>query len=179
MAKRICLLRGINVGGKNIIKMADLKACFEKMGFESVQTYIQSGNVVFESSKAPGLLTSLIEKTLLKKFKYKEPVLVLTEKKLESIIQSAPKGFGTNLENYRCDVIYIVKDITAKAFSKVISCKEGVDNVHVGKDAIYFSRLKSQASKSHLSKIVSKPEYKLVTVRNWNTTVKLKNLVDK
>jgi uncharacterized protein (DUF1697 family) len=49
MNKYLALLRGINVGGNNIIKMVDLKACFEKMGFLDVSTYIQSGNVLFSS----------------------------------------------------------------------------------------------------------------------------------
>lgn len=47
MTRYLALLRGINVGGKNIIKMADLKACFESLGFADVVTYIQSGNVLF------------------------------------------------------------------------------------------------------------------------------------
>ncbi|NCP46313.1 MAG: DUF1697 domain-containing protein, partial [Flavobacteriales bacterium] len=49
MNQYLALLRGINVGGNNIIKMVDLKACFEKMGFTDVKTYIQSGNVIFTS----------------------------------------------------------------------------------------------------------------------------------
>ena len=52
MGRYVALLRGINVGGKNLIKMADLKACFEEHGFERVVTYIQSGNVLFESGES-------------------------------------------------------------------------------------------------------------------------------
>ena len=170
---KLCLLRGINVGGKNIIRMADLKTCLEKIGLEEVETYIQSGNVIFDSNKSNATLTQLIEKTLLKKFGYREPVLVISKKKLETILSSSPKGFGSDLGKYQYDVIFIIRGITAKAFAKVVSLREGVDAMHVGKDVIYFSRLKSKASKSHLSKVVSKPEYKLVTVRNWNTTMKL------
>jgi uncharacterized protein (DUF1697 family) len=54
MARYVALLRGINVGGKNPIKMTDLKACFEAEGFEDVATYIQSGNVVFTSDRSAG-----------------------------------------------------------------------------------------------------------------------------
>ncbi len=65
MSRYIALLRGINVGGKNLIKMPDLRACFEENGFLSVVTYIQSGNVIFESeeSSAPRL-TQRIETML-------------------------------------------------------------------------------------------------------------------
>ena len=50
MPRHVALLRGINVGGKNVIKMADLKACFHENGFEDATTYIQSGNVLFEAT---------------------------------------------------------------------------------------------------------------------------------
>ena len=49
----LALLRGINVGGKNKVPMAELKACFEELGCENVRTYIASGNVMFESNRVP------------------------------------------------------------------------------------------------------------------------------
>lgn len=55
MKRFVALLRGINVGGNNIIKMADLKTCFEEMGFANVVTYIQSGNVLFDSNETDQL----------------------------------------------------------------------------------------------------------------------------
>ncbi len=65
------MLRGINVGGNNIIKMADLKACFERMGFSNVSTYIQSGNVIFESTKKDAArLEKKIETSLSEAFRY-------------------------------------------------------------------------------------------------------------
>ena len=71
MNQYLVLLRGINVGGKNIIKMADLKASFEEMGFSSVVTYIQSGNVLFQSEeKDKALLTTKVEKGLSKRFQF-------------------------------------------------------------------------------------------------------------
>jgi len=61
----LTLLRGINVGGNNIIKMTDLKSCFENMGFTSVSTYIQSGNVIFKSDEKDNTrLTNKIEQVL-------------------------------------------------------------------------------------------------------------------
>ena len=74
----LALLRSINVGGKNSIKMADLIACFEGMGFTNVATYIQSGNVLFCSSKnnIPEL-TDTIESALSKQFKKKEVIAVV------------------------------------------------------------------------------------------------------
>ena len=62
MTKYVALLRGINVGGNNIIKMVELKACFEQMGFADVETHIQSGNVVFATSKKSAGLEAGIER---------------------------------------------------------------------------------------------------------------------
>ena len=74
----LALLRGINVGGSNIIKMAALKTCFEGMGFTNVATYIQSGNVLFASAeKNTGKLTRKIEKALSKQFSYKSLVVMV------------------------------------------------------------------------------------------------------
>ncbi|RPI70922.1 MAG: DUF1697 domain-containing protein, partial [Ignavibacteriales bacterium] len=65
----LALLRGINVGGNNIIKMADLKTCFESLKFSDVETFIQSGNIIFKSEeKDKFILTDKIEKALSKTF---------------------------------------------------------------------------------------------------------------
>jgi uncharacterized protein (DUF1697 family) len=77
MTKYVTLLRGINVGGKNLIKMSELKACFETLGFEDVSTYIQSGNVLFSTTRSgQAKLTSLVEEALSKAFNYQSRVVV-------------------------------------------------------------------------------------------------------
>ncbi|MDD2284537.1 MAG: DUF1697 domain-containing protein [Paludibacter sp.] len=71
MSQYLALLRGINVGGKNIIKMSELQACFEGMNLTDVQTYIQSGNVIFKSSEQDRIkLSARIEQVLTLKFRY-------------------------------------------------------------------------------------------------------------
>ena len=60
----LALLRGINVGGKNKVPMVELKACFEELGYKNVQTYIASGNVIFESPKSSADLSEEIQETL-------------------------------------------------------------------------------------------------------------------
>ena len=81
---RLALLRGINVGGKNIIKMAALRACFEDMGFADVATYIQSGNVMFSVSvRTPKNLESSIEEELAKRFDDTSRVVVVSQDELE------------------------------------------------------------------------------------------------
>jgi uncharacterized protein (DUF1697 family) len=170
----VALLRGINVGGNNIIKMTDLKACFELLGFSDVATLIQSGNVLFQSpEKNRPKLTEKIEKALSKKFNYKSRVVVVSKDDIHTAIKKAPSGFGTKPDKYRYDVIFLKPPLTAAAALKTVKVKPGVDQAFAGKGVLYFSRLISKASKSQLVKIIQMPIYQDMTIRNWNTTNKL------
>jgi len=176
----LALLRGINVGGKNIIKMADLKASFESMGFSDVTTYIQSGNVMFTSAEKDKLkLARQIEKNLSKTFNYASLVVVVSYQELQKIVKSAPQGFGGEPDNYRYDVVFLKDPLTPAEVMEQVSLKEGVDQAYAGEIAFYFSRLTSRAVQSRLNKIASLPIYKSMTIRNWNTTTKLLALMEK
>lgn len=179
MNQYLVLLRGINVGGKNIIKMADLKASFEEMGFSNVVTYIQSGNVVFQSDdKDKTALTTRIEKGLSKRFNINAKVVVISQKELAGIVKSAPEGFGKEEKKFRYDIIFLMEPLTPKEAMKSVSVREGVDTAHAGKQALYFSRLISRASQSYLTKTIGMPVYQNMTIRNWNTTTKLLALME-
>ena len=180
MTQYLILLRGINVGGKNVIKMADLKAGFESMGFANVRTYIQSGNVLIDSAeKDKLLLTTKIEAGLSKRFNFQARVAVLSQKDLAGIVKSAPEGFGADEKKFRYDVIFLKEPLTPKEAMESVKVREGVDTAHAGKKALYFSRLISRASQSYLTKIIGMPVYQNMTIRNWNTTTKLLELFSK
>jgi len=173
----LSLLRGINVGGNNIIKMSDLQACFENMGYTDVVTYIQSGNVLFKSDEKDKLkLIDKIEKELSEKFSYTSRIVVLNGEQLRKVVEEAPEGFGKEPDLYKYDVIFIKGPLTPKEALKDVGRKEGVDFTFEGKYVLYFSRLISQASKSYLSRIIKLPVYQSFTIRNWNTTKKLYEL---
>lgn len=176
----IALLRGINVGGNSLIKMVDLKACFEEMKLNDVVTYIQSGNVVFKSPETDQeKLITTIEDALFKKFSIKIRVVVVTQKQLVNIVNKSPKDFGSEPALYRYDVIFLKKPLIPKEAIKSFSVKEGVDAVYTGIDVIYFSRLIEKAAQSRLPRIISLPIYKEMTIRNWNTTTRLLALTEK
>ncbi|MBZ9685193.1 DUF1697 domain-containing protein [Clostridium estertheticum] len=86
----IALLRGINVGGKNIIKMADLKRTFETIGLSSVQTYIQSGNVLFKSNEEEETLRKKIEHEIEGVFGFSVTIVLRTAAEIEWIIRNCP-----------------------------------------------------------------------------------------
>ena len=97
MSHYVALLRGTNVGGKNLIKMTELVACFEALGFRDVSTYIQSGNVLFTSpASARAALTRRIEQALAERFKYRASVVLRSGQQLRQIVTRAPKGFGAH-----------------------------------------------------------------------------------
>jgi uncharacterized protein (DUF1697 family) len=176
-AHYLALLRGVNVGGKSIMKMADLRAAFELMGFGEVATYIQSGNVLFRAPRQRrDELSARIESALLRHFGTELRVVLLTGAQLGRVVEDAPQGFGA--ESDLCDVIFLRRPLTAKRAIGVVETREGVDRAWAGSGVLYFSRLASKASSSRLSRIVSRPEYQDMTIRSWRTTTKLLALAD-
>lgn len=90
MTVYIALLRGINVGKNNRIKMVDLKNLLETLGLEKVKTYIQSGNVVFEASDDAVRLSERLEEEISKTFGFPVPVILRTAEQYEQIIHDCP-----------------------------------------------------------------------------------------
>lgn len=175
----VALLRGINVGGKNVIRMNELKAYFENMGFNSVVTYIQSGNVLFMSDVTDKAeLEIKIEKALSEHFSAEIRLVLVTQAEIRKIVEEAPGGFGIEPEIYRYDVLFLKKPHSSAETVKTLKMKEGVDNARAGNGVLYFSRLISRASQSYLTKIIQMPVYKSITIRNWNTVIRLFALTD-
>ncbi len=157
--------------------MVALKACFEEMGFTDVATYIQSGNVAFNTTAtAEETIQTTISTNLLANFNYNSPVVVVSQENINCIVKNAPKSFGIAKELYKYDVLFLKSPLTAAEAMAQIELQEGVDQVTDGEGVLYFSRLISGDGKSYLEKVVKLPIYKLMTIRNWNTTSKLVDL---
>jgi uncharacterized protein (DUF1697 family) len=178
MARWVALLRGINVGGKNLIGMPALKAWFEGQGLADVQTYIQSGNVVFTSGAGAAALVASLEAGLSKAFGHEASVFLRSARQLRAIVDGAPQGFGTRPERYRYDVIFLRKPLSPATALARAPVKPSVDEVHAGPDVLYFSRLVLKASQSRMSRITALPIYRQMTIRNWNTTTRLLALLE-
>jgi uncharacterized protein (DUF1697 family) len=176
----LALLRGINVGGRNVIKMAELRACVEDLGCLDVKTFIQSGNVIFRSKETrPACLVIPLERALSKQFGYESRVVVLMQTQLARIVERAPAGFGQSPAEFKYDVIFLREPLTAAEALKSVSFKQGVDAAHKGAGVLYFSRRVAKLTQSQLSKIVMLPVYQDMTIRNWNTTTRLLALMKK
>lgn len=179
VSRYLALLRGINVGGNNLIKMVALKACFEDNGFANVVTFIQSGNVLFDAAGVrQAALVLQVEKMLATTFSYPASVVLRSRKQLRDIVARAPEGFGKHPTRYRHDVLFLKEPLNPAVAVKSVLTREGVDQVWTGPGVLYFSRLESRATQSLLGRLVSSPIYKSLTIRNWNTTTKLALMMD-
>jgi len=179
LERYVALLRGINVGGANLIPMTMLRASFETLGFRDVTTYIQSGNVLFRAKRSDVRRLSIrIERALGDEFDYAATIVLRSHAQMKAIVAGAPKGFGQSPTLYRYDVVFVKEPLVATEVLPTIKTRDGVDTAHAGDGVIYFSRLVARASQSYLPKLVSMPVYKQLTIRNWNTTTKLLALMD-
>jgi uncharacterized protein (DUF1697 family) len=174
----VALLRGINVGGRNKVAMADLRDLFEQAGHEAVRTYIQSGNVLFESDRPARDLAEHLEGELERRLGMPLVVVVRSHQQMRNVVDKAPAGFGQSPEEYHSDVIFLKDGLTAARAMDVVELRDGVDEVWAGTKVLYFARLSERRTESKLGKIVGTEPYRSMTIRSWNTTTKLVAMLD-
>jgi uncharacterized protein (DUF1697 family) len=174
----VALLRGINVGGRNRILMPDLRACFEGAGCADVRSYIQSGNVIFGTDEPDReRLRRAIESMLAEAFGYDATVELRDATELGAVIEAAPGGFGSDKDTFLDDVLFLMPPLDPHEARAALALRDGVDTAWTGPGVVYSRRVKAQASRSGLSRITAHPFYQRMTIRNWNTTAKLNELM--
>lgn len=166
--KHIALLRGINVGGNKKVEMKRLKNIFESLGFAEVSTYINSGNIIFESDKKSKELAEKIEKTLEKEFGFNIPTIVRTKKEIIRIAEAIPKNWK-NDSTERTDVAYLFPEIDTKKTVADLPVKKEFIDVRYVKGAVYWNLKRENVYKSQLGKLIGHKLYKSMTIRNINT----------
>jgi uncharacterized protein (DUF1697 family) len=172
----LALLRGINVGGRNAVAMADLRAAFEDAGHTAVRTYIQSGNVLFEAGGRVD--EAAVEAFLERRFGLPLVVVLRTERQLRAVVEGAPEGFGQRPEEFHSDVVFLKAPLTSAQAMRVVQLREGVDQAWPGRGVVYFARLSARRTASRMGRIIGTPEYQRMTIRSWATTTKLLALLD-
>jgi uncharacterized protein (DUF1697 family) len=169
----IVLLRGINVGGKGIVKMSALKTCLEQAGMTNVTTYIQSGNVILESgNRSVSRLTTRIETALTKTFGEPVSVVVQSAAQFQEVVAGVPSSWprGTHLRRY---IAFLRAPMTATKALKSVDGREGVDIVTPGRGVLYMSTRLDALGKSRLTRLVGTPIYQAMTIRNYSTCLKM------
>jgi uncharacterized protein (DUF1697 family) len=177
-ARYVALLRGINVGGRNKVPMADLRAAMTDAGFDEVSTYIASGNVLFRTSRPARTLEAEIEVALEERLGMSLVVVVRSQRQLRTVVERAPDDYVALDGTHHRDVVFVKSPLTPTKAMAIVRLRDGVDQAWTGTGAIYFARLSAELQRSLMSKIVGTPEYQLMTIRTWSTTTKLLALLD-
>ena len=170
----IALLRGVNVCGNNKIPMNGLKTCFEKAGFLNVVTYINSGNVIFDSEEESIIkLVRKCEEIIEKDFELSIRVALIDATTLKEVLANAPKWWGED-PDAKHNAIFIIPPTTAKeVIEDVGDIKPEYEQLYAYKEVIFWSASIKTFSRTRWSKVVGTRSYQNVTIRNANTTKKL------
>ena len=173
--KYISVLRGINVSGHKKIKMADLKEIYQSLGFESVSTYIQSGNVIFQSSSTDkGDLKKIIEKEIKRKYDFHVPVTILTEQELKEIVDSCPYEEAKMEENgTRILVTFLQSDPPSESQEALKEYVKSPEKLTIQGSEVYLY-CPNGYGKSKLSNTFLENKLGIsATTRNWKSVKKL------
>src|SRR5690625_540826 len=173
----VALLRGINVGGKNKISMKELKKSFERVGMEAVTTYINSGNIIFETSNQNETeIIAMLEEVIFEDFSLEIKVLLRTIKDLTAIIEALPSHWK-NDKDMKSDVLFLWDEVNDEKILNELVPKSDIDTVLYVPGAILWAVDRTNVTKSGLMRLASKDLYKKMTIRNVNSTRKIYSIM--
>src|SRR5665213_722654 len=167
----ISILRGINVSGQKKILMADLKALYEGLHFIEVQTYIQSGNVVFKSdSKLSDIqLAQKIEKAIVAKYNFEVPVIIRSIEEWKKAIAQNPFTKEKNIDLKKLHITFL-SEITASENVETIKSTDYSPDQFLIKGKEIYLHTPGGYGNTKLSNIFFEKKLKVMaTTRNWNT----------
>lgn len=174
MQKYIALLRAINVG-KRIIKMSDLRDLFSNLKFENIKTYIQTGNVYFETNIIDkSILETKIEEALYKRFGFTVTTMIIEKYELGEIINSYNNLISDEYKSY---VGFLKSFSNEENNKKLLSTNTEIANYNIYKKSVFISLNKEKSKPGYQSPIEKILETEC-TIRNWNVTNKLLGLFD-
>jgi len=175
--KYVALLRGVNVGGKNKVSMSDLRQIFINAGFNNVSTYINSGNVIFETNIIRIIdISKLCESLLWKKLKISAGVAVISADDLNDSLNHAP-AWWNNDSNSKHNAIFAIEPASVEeVFKEIGEIKPDYEKIAYYGDVIFWSAPIETFGRTRLSKIVGTNTYGKITIRNANTATKLRDL---
>lgn len=174
--KYVALLRGINVGGNSKIEMARLRTLFADLGYTNVSTYINSGNVIFDTDDNQQQITNDIEQGIKEAFGLSVPVLVRTKESVDTLCQEIPSEWE-NDSNQRTDVLFLWHEIDNLSILESIKHKPDIERVLYLPGALVWNIDRKNVTRGSMLKIIGTDVYKKMTVRNINTVRKLQQLM--
>src|SRR3954447_2206843 len=170
----VALLRGINVGGRTLIKMGELKSCFEGLGLDRVSTYIASGNVLFESDRKG--LHDNIEAAIEQRFELPVKVVVLDRPAYGRIVKAIPTAWVGD-KSLRANVAFVRRGTDARRVVRELQPDPEIEEVKAVSGAILWATNRDALNRSVMRKLIGGAAYKELTVRSLSTTLKLQELL--
>jgi uncharacterized protein (DUF1697 family) len=172
------LLRGINVGGNRKIRMDDLKALYESLGFKDVIPYIQSGNVVFHSDDTDVTrLRRYIEDGIEKQFGFHVDVIIRTSAELSEIIDKNPFQGQESKESNRVVVMFLATDPVSTAQGDIQKTYAGPEELHITGQEAYIYYPDGIGRSKLTNTFLEKKLQTRGTARNWNTVLRLQQMM--
>ena len=175
MARYVALLRGINIGPRNRIAMPALREALEEAGFEDVQTYVQSGNVVLTSSAKADTVRRKVEQVITKSFGLEIAVVVRTAADLKRIVKANPLG-NVATEPKRYQVSFLDSKLPAKALKELEAVAAPGEQVVARGREVYAWHPAGVARSKLWAKLAGKGLGVTATSRNWTTVEALRDL---
>lgn len=175
MMKYIALLRGINISGKNKISMNELRSELQKYKYQNISTYLNSGNVIFESEiDHKESIMQDIYKIIKDKFHLEIPVFIMTASELKDILVNAPDWWGTDNKEIYDNLIFIIPPVTYDDVYSVLGNPNEYEKIQEYKNYIFWSyRLKDYRKTNWWSRTASTDIRYSITIRTATTTRKI------
>jgi uncharacterized protein (DUF1697 family) len=178
MARVIALLRGVNVGGHNKIKMETLRALCDSLGCTNTQTYVQSGNVVFSTSKRNlSSLSSEIESAIESELGFRPSVMLRIASELREVVARNPFPAEAATDPAHLAVFFLSDPITAAAQAGIKALPPHPERIHLGGREFYVY-FPNGLGTSKLPALIDRALKAPATARNWNTVTKLLEIAD-
>lgn len=175
----LALLRGVNVGGQNVISKSELARCFEELGFTGVRTYIQSGNVLFRAGETRvAELTRAVEQRLTERLGQPVRAVVFPRTRYRAAVRAAPAGWGRD-DDRKHNALFTLRGTTPRrAVSELPFLKPDIESLAIGPGVVFWSISKAHQTRTTWMKLAATPVYRQVTVRNHRTVLRLLELFD-
>ena len=170
----IAMLRGINVSGHKIMKMERLRAAFEGLGFGNVQTYVHSGNVVFEAKAAAptGIATTLVHR-IERDFGFSVPVTVVTGQEMGRIFRENPFVKEAGVDLSKLHVTFLADTPAAAGLAKMGALPAGPDRFHWRSRCVYLHCPQGYGNTKLSNNAIERALSVGATTRNWKTVTTL------
>lgn len=176
LIRYVALLRGINLGSRNRIPMADLRALLSGLGLADVRTHLQSGNAIFGSNEAPDPLRRRIEDAITEKFGLRVACLLRTHDELRAVIAANPLADIAD-NGSRFMALFLSETPAPALLARNDPVTLDPDRVRVGDRVIYQWCPNGFRDAPAVGAYVEKHLNVIVTARNWNTVTKLADLL--